>query len=47
MTKRSLPSNVMPRFHHLDEDDRSDLKRAISKFGGVKFIANKANLRSQ
>jgi hypothetical protein len=44
MTRRSLPSNAMPRFHHLDEDGRSDLRRAISKFGGVKYIANKANL---
>ena len=44
MTKRALPSNIMPRFHHFDEDGRSDLRRAISKFGGVKHIARKANL---
>ncbi len=44
MTKRSLPSNVMPLFRHLDEDGRCDLRRAISKFGGVKYIATKANL---
>lgn len=44
MTKRALPSDIMPRFHHLDEDGRSDLRRAISKFGGVKNIAKKANL---
>jgi hypothetical protein len=44
MTKRALASNIMPRFHHLDEDGRSDLRRAISKFGGVKHIAKKANL---
>jgi hypothetical protein len=35
---------MMPRFHHFDEDGRSDLRRAISKFGGVKYIADKANL---
>ena len=44
MTKRSLPSYVMPRFRHLDEDGRSDLRRAISKVGGVKYVANKSNL---
>ena len=42
--KRSLPTYVMPRFHHFDEDDRSDLKRAISKFGGKKSICERSGL---
>mmetsp|Transcript_20102 Transcript_20102/g.36135 ORF Transcript_20102/g.36135 Transcript_20102/m.36135 type:complete len:214 (+) Transcript_20102:736-1377(+) len=46
MTKRSLPSYVMPRFRHLDEDERGDLRRSISKFGGVKHIRDKAGLIS-
>jgi hypothetical protein len=46
MTKRSLPQFVMPRFHHLDEDGRDDLRRAISKFGGSKYISEKAQLIS-
>jgi hypothetical protein len=36
----------MPRFHQLDEDGRDDLRRAISKFGGSKYISDKANLIS-
>lgn len=44
MTKRSLPATVMPRFRQLDEDDRGDLRRAISKFGGTKEICKKAGL---
>ena len=44
MTKRSLPPTVMPRFPHLDEDGRGDLKRAISKFGGVKYFAEMSGL---
>jgi len=46
MTKRSLTPRVMPRLRHLDEDERGDLKRAISKFGGVSYICNKAGLIS-
>lgn len=44
MTKRSLPPTVMPHLDQLDEDGRGDLKRAISKFGGVKHICDKAGL---
>ena len=44
MTKRNLPTNVMPCFRYLDEDGRGDLKRAISKFGGANHISKKANL---
>ena len=44
MTKRSLPPTVMPQLNQLDEDGRGDLKRAISKFGGVKHICDKAGL---
>jgi len=44
MTTRDLPSNVMPLFRQFDEDGRGDLKRAISKFGGGKHIAEKAGL---
>ena len=33
-TKRSLAPIVMPLSRHFDEDDRADLRRAISKFGG-------------
>ncbi len=46
MTKRSFPHHVMPRFHQLDEDGRDDLRRAISKFGGSKYISEKAKLIS-
>jgi len=44
MTQRSLPPTVMPRLRHLEEDGRGDLKRAISKFGGIKYITKASGL---
>ena len=44
MTKRSLPSIWMPRFSQLYDDDRGDLKNAISKFGGMDSICKAAGL---
>ena len=43
-TKHGLPTDEMPKFKCLEEDGRSDLKRAISKFGGKKNISKKAGL---
>lgn len=44
MTKRSLAAVWMPRFSQLDEDDRTDLKNAISRNGGQMVICKAAGL---
>ena len=43
-TKRSLAPIVMPLSRHFDEDDRADLRRAISKFGGKAHFCESAGL---
>lgn len=40
-TNLAKGSTVMPSFRQLDEDDRGDLARAISKFGGMKYMERK------
>jgi hypothetical protein len=42
MTKRLVPYYIMPCFQQLNEDGRDDLWRVISKFGGSKYISEKA-----
>ena len=44
MTKRSLAAVWMPRFAQFDEDERTDLKNAISRNGGQEVICKAAGL---
>ena len=44
MTKRALSTIWMPRFSQFDDDERTDLKNAISRNGGQKAICKAAGL---
>lgn len=44
MTKRALAAVWMPRFSQFDEDDRTDLKNAISRNGGQSVVCKAAGL---
>lgn len=43
-TRHGMPPVWMPRFSQFDDDDRGDLKNAISKFGGADALAASAGL---